>query len=425
MAAAMSFWSTHPRILLRLNLLVLASLGVCTWFTVQLPLAIIRHQVSIKKQGTTTARRHEEEEQEVVSVCETRTIANNGTSSSIAAYLSQMAHPEDWLLLKWNPDGSYDSVRAQAKTHYQQWAPPAAILGNTSTTPSDFGKIVLLFNSDRVAQVPWDLRPPVPVWTFSKPTSGADPLWLNVSEPIQKCDLDRVTVVPNPYDVGNWNRFCIKTVEEKMTKRLFSEKINQVVWRGAVHSKPVEKSRVALLEYSRQMGVPDWLNVQAVNHKEDPGHLELYELADYRYHLDAGGVSGTAWGGMRWKLCTGLLVFQIQSWADDWWYDTLVPWVHYIPVRPDVSDLFERYQWTQDHPVQAEAIAAAGQQQCLQTFGPDGPKERYRTIIQNIPAADQALVNEADEILAQLRRLDTDLAGLPSMASLSSSSSRP
>jgi hypothetical protein len=158
-----------------------------------------------------------------------------------------------------------------------------------------------------------------------------------------------------------------------------------------------------------------------VNKKGDPYHLELHELANYRYHLDLGGVSGTAWGGLRWKLCTGLLVFKVQSWSNDWWYDTLVPWVHYIPIQADVSDLQERYQWTQDHPDRAEAIAQAGQAQCRPTLGPDAAKEAFRAAVQSIPAADQALVSEADAILEQLSLLGTDMAGLPSIVA----SSRP
>jgi hypothetical protein len=436
----------HQRPLPRLLVLVASAVGL--WCTVQLPYSIFfvtPPHANNNDEATTlvSSQHHQEMKQPMQRICETTkltftttngTASSSSSSSSIAAYLSRMEHPEDWLLLKWNSDGSFALAEAQAKTYYQQWAPSADLLGET--VPSPLGRLVLLFNSDRIPQVPWQLRPPVPVWVYSKPTSAADPrLWNISAAPLEECVLEGVTVVPNPYDFGTWNDWCVQVIDQKMTQRNFTDKINQVIWRGAVHSKRVEQSRTALLEYGRRhraaqgdnnqngtnVVVDDWLNVQEVNKKGDPYHLELHELANYRYHLDLGGVSGTAWGGLRWKLCTGLLVFKVQSWSNDWWYDTLVPWVHYIPIRADVSDLQERYQWTQDHPDRAEAIAQAGQAQCRLTLGPDAAKKAFRTAVQSIQAADQALVSEANEILEQLSRLGTDMVGLPSIVA----SSRP
>jgi Glycosyl transferase family 90 len=301
-----------------------------------------------------------------------------------------------------------------------------------STEPSEFGRVVLLLNSDCLSMVRWNIRPPALVWVYSMPTSAIDPRMQNISDDptvVQRCHLDGVLTVPTEYDTGTWNRFCVETVNRKMTKRTFADKINQVIWRGAIHSAMIEKSRVALVEYSRMISNDTattdndnsnnsqcWLNVRAVNTRDDPHHMELYELADYRYHLDLGGLSGTAWGGLRWKLCSGLLVFKVESWANDWWYRTLEPWTHYIPIRADVSDLHEKYQWTQRNPEAAQAIAEAGRNQCLKSFGPEVAQEFYRARVQTIPAADHALVSEADEILEQLIRLETDLGGLPSIA---------
>jgi Glycosyl transferase family 90 len=48
--------------------------------------------------------------------------------------------------------------------------------------------------------------------------------------------------------------------------------------------------------------------------------------------------------------------------SQDWYFDQMVPWIHYIPIRTDVSDLEERYHWAEEHPSETEQIARAGTQ---------------------------------------------------------------
>jgi Glycosyl transferase family 90 len=249
--------------------------------------------------------------------------------------------------------------------------------------------------------VPWSVRPPVPVWVYSKPIA---PLASQQALPEilpARCELDQVSLVPTPYDHGVWNQYCVELVERDVQRKTFTEKINKVIWRGAIHVAEVERSRMTLLQY-----------VLRHNKDGDPAHLEFHELAEYRYHLDIGGLSGTAWGGLRWKLCTGLLVFKVESWANDWWYDTLQPWVHYIPVKPDVSDLHERYQWTQDNPEKAQEIAHAGRERCLETLGEAKAKEQYQMAVRQLPAAESSVIMEAELILEQMITLETDVRGI-------------
>jgi Glycosyl transferase family 90 len=347
-----------------------------------------------------------------VCVVDVMTETTNATElSSIRSYLSVLVAPEDWMLLKWNADGSFDRARAQTRSNPASWAPAPDDLGDAE--PSAHGRVVLLLNSDRLPLVPWKVRPTMPVWVYSKPIAALDPRNMSATLP-ERCELDRVTLVPTPYDRGNWNQHCVHTVERNVQRKTFAEKINKVVWRGAIHNVRVERSRVALLQYAQTHGngTSHWLDAQEAFRREQPSHMESHELAEYRYHIDLGGLSGTAWGGLRWKLCTGLLVFKAESWANDWWYDTLEPWTHYIPVREDVSDLHERYQWTQDNPAKAEEIAQAGQRRCLETLGVEKAKEQYQVAIRQLPAAEAAVIMEAEQILEQMIKHETDLKGI-------------
>lgn len=327
---------------------------------------------------------------------------------TIRSYLSIMDHPDDWVLLKWKPDGTFDRDLAQTKSHYQQWHPSPELLGDT--LPSEFGRIVLLLNSDRLPLIPWHVRPPIPVWVYSQPTSAVDPRVQNVTHLPARCDLPLVTAVPVPYDTGNWNKFCVETVQRMVQKQNFHEKINAIVWRGVIHSHRVEKSRLAAVELANAHTNATFLNIQEVSPKNKENRMEMHELAEYRYHLDLGGLSGTAWGGLRWKLCSGLLVFKVDSWADDWWYQYLEPWKHYIPVQADVSDLMDHYQWTQDNPEETAQIAIAGREKCLETFGPDNAKAYYRNKVQQIPVGEQSFVEEANWILQTMQQTEVGLS---------------
>jgi Glycosyl transferase family 90 len=91
------------------------------------------------------------------------------------------------------------------------------------------------------------------------------------------------------------------------------------------------------------------------------------------------------------------------------WQNTLEPWRHYSPVRADVRDLHDRCIWAQDNPERAQEIAQAGQQLCLETFGPDKAKAQYQAAVQQIPAAEASDILESEEILDETIRETTDM----------------
>jgi protein glucosyltransferase len=48
----------------------------------------------------------------------------------------------------------------------------------------------------------------------------------------------------------------------------------------------------------------------------------------------------------------------------------LKPWVHYVPVARDFSDLNSRLQWLGDHQAEAQKIGEAGRDWALQQLQP-------------------------------------------------------
>ena len=81
-----------------------------------------------------------------------------------------------------------------------------------------------------------------------------------------------------------------------------------------------------------------------------------------KFAIDIDGTTN-AWSNFFVRMLYGCCVFKVESQFGyrQWYYDRLRPFEHYIPVRADLGDFAERIDWARSHPLEAEAIAAAGQ----------------------------------------------------------------
>jgi hypothetical protein len=88
----------------------------------------------------------------------------------------------------------------------------------------------------------------------------------------------------------------------------------------------------------------------------------LTEWARRRFAIDVDG-NTNAWSNLFQRLLLGCCVIKIGSEGNfrQWYYGDLVPWRHFVPVKPDMSDLAGKIAWCRDHPIECEAIAASGQ----------------------------------------------------------------
>lgn len=75
--------------------------------------------------------------------------------------------------------------------------------------------------------------------------------------------------------------------------------------------------------------------------------------------LDLPG-NASAWGSCL-RYLQGMLVFRVAHEYELLHYDRLEPWVSYIPVAADLSDLKAGVEWALLHQQEAAKIAAKGQ----------------------------------------------------------------
>ena len=82
----------------------------------------------------------------------------------------------------------------------------------------------------------------------------------------------------------------------------------------------------------------------------------------FKFAIDIDGHSN-AWSNLFTRLLTGCCVLKVASAAGyrQWYYGDLEPFVHYVPVKADLSDLHDMIAWCRVHPAECRRIAERGQ----------------------------------------------------------------
>ena len=155
-----------------------------------------------------------------------------------------------------------------------------------------------------------------------------------------------------------------------------------IFWRGAGSGIGMEADnwtnvpRVCLARLPRDLNdpavldaciteVPNYGAPHLVQRVRDAGLVgrpqPFLSFLGYKYLVDVDGYS-CAWKSCFLKLCTKSVVLKMTSDNEQWYYDQLTPWINFIPVRNDASDLLEIYRWVRGHEEQCRLIAenAAG-----------------------------------------------------------------
>lgn len=80
-----------------------------------------------------------------------------------------------------------------------------------------------------------------------------------------------------------------------------------------------------------------------------------------KYAIDIDGTVNT-WANLLIRMLYGCCVLKVQSQFGfrQWYYDRLVPYEHYIPVKADMSDLLDQWEWAKTNDGRAAEIARNG-----------------------------------------------------------------
>lgn len=74
------------------------------------------------------------------------------------------------------------------------------------------------------------------------------------------------------------------------------------------------------------------------------------------------------WTDMFTALLSNSALFKQDTRFIQWYSDELKPWVHYVPVKGDLSDLEQQIAWAKENDAHVQAIAHAGQKRGQELF---------------------------------------------------------
>ena len=86
--------------------------------------------------------------------------------------------------------------------------------------------------------------------------------------------------------------------------------------------------------------------------------MSAAELARYKYQIDLGGWGGTTWTGTIHKMTMPGCLFHHETMMKDSYFEDLVAYEHYIPVKEDLSDLRERFGEVEANPELCKRVSA-------------------------------------------------------------------
>ena len=215
-------------------------------------------------------------------------------------------------------------------------------------------------------------------------------------------------------------------------------------WRGSTTGQPADIAlgwhglpRIRLCEISKKR--PDLIDAGVTSVHAHWGDIALQYIQSqqllrppvsratfqqYKYQIDIDGYS-SAWDALFMRLWTGSPVLKVTSergWRQ-WYYRRMQPWVNFVPIAADMSDLIEKIEWLHDHDDVAERIGSAGRDLAI-SMTDEKEIERSASVVATAirAASDGCLVEKVipfcrvDEAEATVDDLGPGLAGAPVLA---------
>jgi hypothetical protein len=98
---------------------------------------------------------------------------------------------------------------------------------------------------------------------------------------------------------------------------------------------------------------PALIDAKFVDQKR-PTFVSPEDHLRYKYLISIDGAR-CAWERFIWHLHSNSLVFKNESAQKQWFYNGILPYVHYIPVK-DEQSLLAAIGWAKMHPIEVQSI---------------------------------------------------------------------
>ncbi len=100
--------------------------------------------------------------------------------------------------------------------------------------------------------------------------------------------------------------------------------------------------------------VLDLLEVQSSNRVSESEHLK------YKYLVAIDG-NTCPWLRVPWIMLSNSVLVKQETSNVEWFYSSLKPYVHYVPIKKDLTDIFDKIEWLKSHDEEAHKISINAQ----------------------------------------------------------------
>lgn len=196
-----------------------------------------------------------------------------------------------------------------------------------------------------------------PVFSFSK-----DHSYLDILYPAWAFWAGGPAIETFPTGIGKWDELSNKIASHAGE---WTHKKSQIFFRGSRTSE--ERDPLILLSRSnfniidaRYTKNQAWRSIKDTLNEEPAPIVTFEEHCKYKYLINVRGVAAS----FRFKhlfLCKSV-VFNVESSQIEFFYHALKPWIHYVPIKHDLSDLMDKFHFLEENPMIAQEIATRGYQ---------------------------------------------------------------
>ncbi len=111
-----------------------------------------------------------------------------------------------------------------------------------------------------------------------------------------------------------------------------------------------------LVQFSEEESSKDLHMVLSTLFPEGPKWVVEEDHLAYKYLISIDG-NTCAWLRVPWILLSNSVLLKQESQKIEMFYAGLKPYVHYVPVSEDISDVFEKLRWLHHHDAEAKIIS--------------------------------------------------------------------
>ncbi len=165
-------------------------------------------------------------------------------------------------------------------------------------------------------------------------------------------------VKSRPLHVDNHNSVLMKLDKVRhfifvKDEKRWGEKRNEIIFRGKVLDKEIRRSFMKMYFKHPLVDAAD------VGKHADNGwrgdYKSIAEHLDYKFIMALEGNDVAS--NLKWIMSSNSLAVMPRPSCETWFMEgRLIPNVHYVEIKPDLSDLIERVKYYLKHPEKAEAI---------------------------------------------------------------------